>query len=162
MSKPGASVTIDDMIAELLSCLVKLPMNDWSIFILSNGNAVRQLSDEYPVPKSSSDSETPMPLSFCMNAWFSTARSSSTDSVSSISSRSGGKPEFFNADWITSNKSACLNWTDDRLTANLMPAGHDVAASQARLSTHSPSGTISPVSSASGMNWSGGTSPRVG
>ena len=37
-------------------------MNDLSILILSNGNAVRQLSDEYPVPKSSSASEIPIPF----------------------------------------------------------------------------------------------------
>ena len=40
----------------------------------------------------------PRLLSRSMKAWFSSARSSSTDSVISISSRSGGRPEFFSAD----------------------------------------------------------------
>src|SRR6202049_3402301 len=66
MSRPRASVTIEEMIAELLGSFVRLAMNDLSILILSNGNAVRQRSDEYPVPKSSSASETPIPLSFSM------------------------------------------------------------------------------------------------
>ena len=68
MPRPRARATIDDMIAELLWPLVRLAMNDLSILILSNGNAVRQLSDEYPVPKSSSASEIPILLSRSIKA----------------------------------------------------------------------------------------------
>ena len=48
------------------------------------------------------------------------------------------------------------------VTAPRPSPGHPTASRQARWSTHSPSGTISPVSSATGMKAAGGTGPRTG
>ena len=55
-----------------------------------------------------------------------------------------------------------LNWAGDRLTATRTGFGHVAASQQACLSTHSPIGTIRPISSASGMNSAGETMPRLG
>ena len=54
------------------------------------------------------------------------------------------------------------NWTDETLTATRTSSGHFIAWRQASWITQAPIGTISPVSSASGMNSSGATRPRVG
>ena len=54
------------------------------------------------------------------------------------------------------------SWVGDRLTATHTSSGHCAASSQARLMTHSPSATISPISSATGMNSTGETMPRSG
>ena len=55
-----------------------------------------------------------------------------------------------------------MNCTGDRLTATFMRRGQFAASRQASRSTHSPIGTISPISSASGMNSAGDTRPRSG
>ena len=55
-----------------------------------------------------------------------------------------------------------LNWTAERLTATLTWSGQLAASAQACRSTHSPIGTIRPVSSATGMNSAGETMPRSG
>ena len=54
------------------------------------------------------------------------------------------------------------NWYGDTLTAIVSASDQRIASRQAWLSTHSPSGTISPISSASGMNSAGDTRPRSG
>ena len=134
-------------------------MNDLSILILSNGNAVQVAQRRIAGAEIVERHDMPRLLSRSMKAWFSSARSSSTVSVISISSRAGVRPEFFSAERMTSNSSACLNWTGDTLTATFISAGQRIASAQARRITHSPSGMISPVSSARGMNRSGGIKP---
>ena len=47
------------------------------------------------------------------------------------------------------------NWTGDRLTASRISAGQRPATVQASRRTHSPSGKMTPISSASGMNDAG-------
>ena len=49
-------------------------------------------------------------------------------------------------------KPGALNCKAETLTATLMCAGHFAASRQALRRTHSPIGTISPFSSATGMN----------
>ena len=58
--------------------------------------------------------------------------------------------------------SLLLSWAGDRLTAIRNSAGQFAASLQAVLSAHSPRGTITPVSSASGMKSAGEIKPRVG
>jgi len=48
------------------------------------------------------------------------------------------------------------------LTATLRPPGHNTTVAHASLTTHSPSGAISPISSASGMKVPGTVAPRLG
>ena len=50
----------------------------------------------------------------------------------------------------------------DKFTAILMSPGHEDASAHACRKTQSPMGTMSPVSSAIGMNSEGRTKPRDG
>ncbi len=64
------------------------------------------------------------------------------------------------------SKFSSKNWRAERFTA--MQIGgkpercHATFCAHARRSTHRPIGTIKPVSSASGMNSTGGTTPKIG
>ena len=58
--------------------------------------------------------------------------------------------------------SVLLNCAGEMLAETLQRDGHFAASVQAIISTHSPIGTIRPVSSASGMNSPGMTNPRAG
>ena len=62
---------------------------------------------------------------------------------------------------MVASRLASSNWRADRLTptgTRLMPScSHARCWRQASRSTHAPIGTIRPVSSAMGMNLSGGT-----
>ena len=86
---------------------------------------------------------------------------SSTDSVISSSSRSGGRPDAASACSTTSIRSRLI-CSGERLIATLTGADQRAACVQARRSAHSPSSEISPISSARAMNSAGGTSPRLG
>jgi hypothetical protein len=55
-----------------------------------------------------------------------------------------------------------VNCTGERLTATFRSPGHWAALRQASISAHLPSGTMSPLSSATGMNTAGGTTPLTG
>ena len=72
-----------------------------------------------------------------------------------------GRPVQRRASRTAVTRLADVNCTAETLTATLSPSGQRVASSQARRSTHSPSGTIRPSSSAIGMNSAGETKPRV-
>ena len=87
---------------------------------------------------------------------------SRTDSVISSSSRQPAIPASASAARTVSMRSAALNWWTERLTETRTSAGHSAACRQAARSTYAPSGTMSPVSSASGMNSPGETTPRSG
>ncbi len=63
---------------------------------------------------------------------------------------------------IVSTSRSLLNCAGETLTATDMCAGQVIASRQAWRMTHSPIGTISPISSASGMKSAGETSPRSG
>ena len=86
----------------------------------------------------------------------------STDSVISISSRRAGSPAAASAPTTTVSRFWFITWIGDRLTAILMPSGQCAASAQALRNTHSPSGTMSPISSATGMNSAGEIMPRSG
>ena len=60
------------------------------------------------------------------------------------------------------SKIAKLQWTFKKSTEAPFVVDVPDAATQAFLNAHSPSGTISPVSSATGIKLSGATVPRVG
>ncbi|MOA05295.1 hypothetical protein D3C78_1248880 [compost metagenome] len=92
--------------------------------------------------------------------------SASTLSVSSSSSSAGGRPLLRRVRSTIAARSAWRNCTADTLTATLS-SGRPWACQamtwwQASPSAHSPSGRISPLSSAMGMNLSGGTWPSTG
>ena len=74
----------------------------------------------------------------------------------------GGIPDSRNAVVTMLTRLRLLSCAGERLTATLMCSGQLTASSQAALRTHSPSGTINPVSSAIGMKSAGDTSPRAG
>ena len=52
-----------------------------------------------------------------------------------------------------------MSWAGERLTATLMCSGQFTASAHAAFKTHSPSGTINPVSSAIGMKSTGRHEP---
>jgi hypothetical protein len=55
-----------------------------------------------------------------------------------------------------------VNCAAETFTASLRSSGQPAASRQARRRTHSPNGTIRPISSASGTNSVGETRPRRG
>ena len=59
-------------------------------------------------------------------------------------------------------KAGVRNWIAETLTATPIGAGHLVASLQATRMTHAPIATMSPVSSATGMNSLGDMGPRTG
>ena len=63
---------------------------------------------------------------------------------------------------ITAVMSSRRNWTGERFTATRTSCGQVMHSAQARRNTHSPISTMSPISSATGMNSDGGTMPRTG
>ena len=79
-------------------------------------------------------------------------------------SQFGSEADTFtrNALATVATRSRLLNCTGERLTATRISPDQDAAAAQARRNTHSPIGTISPVSSATGMNSFGGMMPVSG
>jgi hypothetical protein len=104
-----------------------------------------QLSDEYPVTKSSI--ATPVPS---WRSWNSIENVTSlscrrTFSVISSSRRSGRRPKWPSALATTWIKPGLLNWAGDRLTAIFRLFGHRAAVQQAWRSVHSPSGTMRPI-----------------
>ncbi len=87
-------------------------------------------------------------------------------SVISSSSRCGSSPVSARTCATTAAMSCCRNWRGDRLTAT---GGDGIPASrqarfwaQAVFSTQAPMVRMRPVSSASGMKVSGGTTPSSG
>jgi hypothetical protein len=70
----------------------------------------------------------------------------STDSVISISSRSGGNLDFRNADSITSNSSACLNCTGD-ISGDNLTVGQKMRDDPAEvfLTLIQPDGAFKPI-----------------
>ena len=86
-------------------------------------------------------------------------------SVSSSSSRPGARPVSPSTRSIMPIRSFCRNWRAERFTAIRSPgcrACQACACAQASSSTHSPSGMMSPVSSAIGMNSAGDSTRRSG
>ena len=73
----------------------------------------------------------------------------------SSSSRSGGRPDAASALTTTCTRPGLRNCAGERLTAILRSPGHFAAVAQACRIAHSPSGTMKPISSASGMNVAG-------
>ena len=114
------------------------------------------------MPKSSIDRHTPSALKRRTFSSTSSASSISRDSVSSSSRREGSRPESASA-WVTLfNRSPRRNCTAERLTA-MVSSGNPAccqrtAWAQASRSTHSPMGTMSPLSSAVAMKRPGGSS----
>ena len=114
------------------------------------------------MPKSSIETRTPNPFRLCRIAVAAPGLPTSTDSVISSSSRLPGRPVARSASRTAVTRLAEVNCTAETLTATLSPSGQRLASRQARCSTHSPSGTISPSCSATGMNSAGEIMPRVG
>ena len=85
-------------------------------------------------------------------------------SVTSITSASPGSPACRSAVSTWSAKSGSSSWRPDTFTATATPcvAVPGEASRQACFSTQAPIGTISPVSSAIGMNSAGGTGGASG
>ncbi len=83
-------------------------------------------------------------------------------SVSSISSRRGGKPVSIRTWWKRRGSSGWFSCTGDTLIATFDLWSQPAASAQARRSTQSPSARIRPCSSARGMNSAGETGPRRG
>ena len=91
-----------------------------------------------------------------------------TVSVISRLRQAGSSPVLVSAARTTSGSVRRATWTADRLTDIAIGAAsgraeyHSAAWRQALSSTHRPIGSISPFSSAIGMNSEGGISPRSG
>ena len=105
------------------------------------------------MPKSSIEMRTPKSRSLCRIASVVSLSCNSTDSVISSSSRCAGRPDAANAATTDDTRFGFLNCAGDRLTATLTSCDHPAASRHACRSTHSPIGTIRPVSSASGMKF---------
>src|ERR1700693_2034535 len=86
--------------------------------------------------------------------------SSNTDSVISSSRRDAGKPDEAKALITVETRLPLENCRGDKLTETQIPSGHSIASMHACLNAHSPSWTIRPISSATGINIEGGTEPR--
>ncbi len=87
-------------------------------------------------------------------------------SLSSNLSSAGSVSRCRRMDWTVPTKSACSSWVREMLTdtgtVGTPAAAHSSSWRQASSSTQVPIWGIRPVSSAIGMNSSGGTSPRSG
>ena len=79
----------------------------------------------------------------------------STSSVISSPRRVAGRPEAANAPTTAGSRLRLLNCAGEIFTARVASVGQPAAAAQACRSTHSPIGTIRPVSSAIGMKLPG-------
>ena len=91
--------------------------------------------------------------------------SSSALSVISSTSRSAGIPVLRSTSTTSSTKSSLASCCAATLTATegwCRSLCISAPARQASRSTQLPSGTMSPLCSATGMNSTGGSSPRVG
>ena len=85
-----------------------------------------------------------------------------TDSVTSSSSRSAGRPLFASALVTTATKPGSWSWSGDTFTATRTSPGQRAASWHAVLSTQAPIGAISLASSASGTNLAGEIGPYSG
>ena len=141
-------------------------MNDLSIFRMSTGNWRRYDSDEYPVPKSSTAMRTPESRSAVRSSHTRSWSRSSRLSVISSTSADAGTPCRRSAARTSSTNPVVRNCRADTLTLTygVRPDSRvrRAAAASDWTSTHAPSGTISPLSSARSMNSPGGTMPKVG
>ena len=85
-------------------------------------------------------------------------------SVISTTRFAGGRPVAASASAMLGTSLASSSWRYDRLTLMTksgFQARHRAAVSMAQRSTQAPNGTMRPLSSNSGMNSSGGTSPQA-
>ncbi len=138
--------------------------NARSIFRVDTGISVRRLSDEWPVPKSSIASLTPLRCRSCRIAW---ARSGSTIALDSLTSTTICPGSRLFALIVCSRRSAvsALQRAMGRLTAAVMrisPVAQPRATRQASSSTHSEIAVIRSVRSATGMNAAGASIPSSG
>ena len=120
------------------------------------------------MPKSSISRLTPTRLSWPS---FAAAPAGSSMRALSVSSRrrlGAGSPDSSRTSHTRAGTSGCENWWPERLTLTATGGPpfacscHRRASAHALRSTHRPRGTIVPISSASGMNSSGRSSPRSG
>jgi hypothetical protein len=81
-------------------------VKDRSIFRMSTGNWRRYVNDEYPVPKSSMASRTPVRLSSTNRSLMAVLSSSSTLSVISRVKVGGDSPQRFRASCTSSTNDA--------------------------------------------------------
>ncbi|MCY1546934.1 hypothetical protein D9M68_829600 [compost metagenome] len=114
------------------------------------------------MPKSSREIWIPSTLSVFSVSRLLVVRSSSTDSVTSSSSRSALKPAMSIAWAIRSVRPSRRNSAGDRLTATVKCDGQVAACRQASSSTHWPISFIRPSASAIGMKTLGGIVPTSG
>ena len=132
----------------------------------SRGKRLRRLSDEYPVPKSSSASVSPCSWSELRTVAGESASSISTDSVISSASVPARSPERSAIAATWAGKVGSITWRPETLTET--PSSGSMSRCQAAVwrqacsRTCSPSSAIRPASSATGMNSSGEIRPRSG
>ena len=141
--------------------------NDRSSLSLSAGNWCRYASDDWPVPKSSRATRTPMIRSCISRPLTAAGFSIATPSVNSTTRQRAGRPASRRASAMSSTSDGWLNCGVERFTdtqASPRQSGrlscHAFSWRQASRRVHSPSGTMKPVFSASGMNSAGETRPR--
>src|SRR5205814_1684711 len=140
---------------------------DLSTLMTSTGQVRSRPSEEWPVPKSSSAMSTP---SACTAVTASTAGPPPNTAVSVISivSICAGSPVAASTPATTCGNVGSSSCRAETFTA--MRAGarspysssHAAACRHAVSMTQAPSGTISPVRSATGMKSAGDTKPRSG
>ena len=127
-----------------------------SIFISSTGSSFRWLSEENPVPKSSIDRRTPSAR--IARSWSAVPSTFSIIALSVISifRQRGGTPLAASASRIVGTSDPLRSCRSDTFTATAMSQRPQSASwRQACRIIRLPSSTMSPDSSATGMNWSG-------
>ena len=158
--------TVAATMEALVGLVVRSLTKDRSILTRSMGSRDRWASDEWPVPKSSSDRLSPRALSWPTISVTRATFRITVLSVSSSSSRCGSIPLAPSSRSIRPGSAGLWKWLAARLTATLTsgtPARCQVSSwAITSASTHSPMATMRPVSSAMGMNTPGGTRPMPG
>lgn len=120
------------------------------------------------MPKSSSAMSTPISASCRSGLSRSSSAPMSADSVTSRQSAPGSSPDRSSTSTVSATSRGWCSWVGERLT--LIRSGppsvcrfcQKLACRTDSSSTQRPSGTISPVCSASGMNRSGPSTPCCG
>ena len=132
-------------------------MKEWSILSWSSGSLRRVASDEYPVPKSSSEKLRPRRLSVAMVCAVWVKSVMTRLSVNSSFRLEGCTPLCSKIPCSMGTKSGWLNWRALTLTDKVRPAVSGTrcqraSSAQAVRSTHLPISTMIPLSSAARMN----------
>ena len=129
-------------------------------------NSARYDSEENPVPKSSSATPIPRPVSCSIISNVSATSMRATPSVISMMRRSAGNVEASNSLFTNADKPGSWNWRAERFTvtkgseSEALDRPHSPAATMDSWRAKAPRSKMRSLCSASGMKTPGGTHPR--